>query len=219
MRAALHRGFTLIELMVVVAIIALLIVIGAVSIGAIRGADVDSTGSVLSGAVTYLSSRAVHDNKTYRLVLDLDARRFYTETTNEDDPCSRFIPDEAQAGLNEEVEAKVPEEDEEAPVEGASFAQKKGFLLQGEFQPDTNVSAILTSHHIEPQTGGRAAIYFYPNGQTERALIWVGGKDAESPTGWSSDITIELHSLGTATFHGFAVDERDFDLQRPEEIQ
>lgn len=219
MRAALHRGFTLIELMVVVAIIALLIVIGAVSIGAIRGADVDSTGSVLSGAVTYLSSRAVHDNKTYRLVLDLDARRFYTETTNEDDPCSRFIPDEAQAGLNEEVEAKVPEEDEEAPVEGASFAQKKGFLLQGEFQPDTNVSAILTSHHIEPQTSGRAAIYFYPNGQTERALIWVGGKDAESPTGWSSDITIELHSLGTATFHGFAVDERDFDLQRPEEIQ
>ncbi len=219
MRAALRRGFTLIELMVVVAIIALLIVVGAVSIGAIRGADVEATGSVMAGAMTYLSSRAVHDNKTYRLVVDMDARRFYTETTDDEDPCSRFIPDDAQAGLNNEAEAEAPADDEEAPVEGASFAQKKGFLLQGEFQPDTNVSAILTSHHIEPQTTGRAAIYFYPNGQAERALVWVGGKDTESPTGWVSEITIELHSLGTATFHGFAVDERDFDLQRDEGIQ
>lgn len=222
LRTGLQRGMTLIELMVVIAIIALLITVGAVSLSAIRGADVDATGSILSGAMTYLSSRAVHDNKTYRLVIDMNEHRFWSEATNDDDPCSRYLPDEAEAGVGSDQDAKKKAQGEEGETEegagGGGFTQKKDALLQKHFEADTNVTQILTAHHTEPQTEGRAAIYFYPNGQAERALVWIGGKDADQPTGWETEITLELHSLGAVTYHGNPVDERDFDLAKPEEV-
>lgn len=212
---------TLIELMVVAAIVALMIAIGAASVAAIRGADVDATGSILSGAMTYLTSRAVHDNKTYRLIIDMDNQRFWTEATDDEDPCARYIPEDADLGLSADGDAAPAErdDDEEEEAEGApSFTQEKpDRLTQRPFEDGTNVTQVLTSHHTQPQQGGRAAIYFYPNGQAERALLWVGAKDADAPTGWAPEITIELHSLGSVTFHGTVVDERDFDLLAPEE--
>jgi len=212
--------------MVVIAIMAIVIAAGAVGIAAIRGADIDATGQVIAGAMTYLSSRAVHDNQTYRLVLDLDQKRFWSETTNSDDPCARFSPEDADAGLSDEEKDAAKDkaaqaakaEDGEVAAEPA-FAQKKGALLQKKFEPGTNVTAVLTSHHTAPQTEGRAVIYFYPNGQAERALVWVGGKSDESPTGWAAEITIELHSLGRVTFHSNPVDERDFDLSANEDLK
>ena len=63
------RGMTLIELMVVFAIIAILLIVTAVSIARISSADVDATGNILSGAMTYLSARAVHDNTYYAELL------------------------------------------------------------------------------------------------------------------------------------------------------
>ncbi len=214
-----QRGMTLIELVVVAAILALVIALGAASIAAIRGADVDATGSILSGAMTYLTSRAVHDNKTYRLVIDMDQRRFWSETTNDDDPCARYIPEDAEAGLAQEEAAPAEGDEDDEGAGGASFMQKKDALLQRDFEPDTNVTAILTAHHTEPQVGGRAAIYFYPNGQAERALVWVGASDADAETGWEPEITIELRSLGNVTFHSRPVDPRDFDLLTPEEVR
>ena len=221
LRHGLQRGMTLIELMVVIAIMAILIAAGAVGIAAIRGADIDATGKVVAGAMTYLSSRAVHDNKTYRLVIDMNERRFWSEATNDDDPCSRYLPDEAEAGVGADVDKakEGPEGEEGECAETGGFSQKKDALLQKGFEADTNVTQILTAHHTEPQTEGRAAIYFYPNGQAERALVWIGGKDDDQPTGWETEITLELHSLGAVTYHGNPVDERDFDLAKPEEIQ
>jgi type II secretory pathway pseudopilin PulG len=208
---------TLIELIVVVLIIVVLIIAGAVGLGVIRGANVDATASVIAGAMTYVSSRAVHDNATYRLVLDLDGRRYFVERSDSEDPCSRFMPEDAEPV--EAVAAEMPKDGEEAETAPApSFSEAKLDLLRGAFENDTNVSAVLTSHHLQSQTSGKVAIYFYPNGQAERALVWVGGKSSESETGWEPEVTVELHALGRITRHGRPVDERDFDLARPEEI-
>lgn len=215
---AAARGMTLIELMVVFAIIAIMIVVGAVSINAIRGADVDATGSILSGAMTYVSARAVHDNRTYRLVIDMDQRRFWTESTDEDDPCARYLPEEAEPPS----EAGAARKEDEAAAEGEAaagggFTEQKIDLLHRDFEAGTNVTAVLTSHHTQPQSGGKVAIYFYPNGQAERALVWVGAKGGEE--GWEPEITVELHSLGRVTWHPDPVDERDFDLRTAEEVR
>ena len=216
---------TLIELMVVFAIIAILLIVTAVSIARISSADVDATGNILSGAMTYLSARAVHDNTTYRMVIDMDQKRFWTESTDDDDPCSRFLPDEAEPPQLDEEAAEAAKkksaEEAEAGAEGpkpAGFKEAKVDLMHRDFESDTNVTAVLTSHQTQPQSSGKAAIYFYPNGQAERALVWVGAK-GDSETGWVPEITVELHSLGRVTWHGEPVDERDFDLRRDEEVQ
>ncbi|HRE88081.1 MAG TPA: type II secretion system protein [Myxococcota bacterium] len=214
-----ERGFTLIELVVVMAIIAIMFIVGAVGISAIRGADVDATASVVAGAMTYVSSLAVHENKTYRLVLDMDQKAYWVEHVDTEDPCARFLPDDVDVGLDPEAEAEPRDEDEEGVETTVSFSQTRGDLLKGRFEPGTNVAAILTAHHDQVQEGGRAAVYFYPNGYAERALIWIGGVAADKEGAWDREVTVELHSLGRVSHHGDPLDERDFDLKKPEEVQ
>lgn len=216
-----ERGMTLIELVVVLAIVAIMFIVGAVGISAIRGADVDATASVIAGAMTYVSSLAVHENKTFRLVLDMDQKAYWVEHVDTEDPCARFLPDDVDVGLDPENEPEpAPRDEDEENVETAvAFSQTRGDLLKGRFEPGTNVAAILTSHHDQVQEGGRAAVYFYPNGYAERALIWVGGVSAETDGAWDREVTVELHSLGRVSHHGDPLDERDFDLKKPEEVQ
>jgi type II secretory pathway pseudopilin PulG len=208
---------TLIELIVVVLIIVVLLIAGGIGLGVLRSANVDATASVVAGAMTYVSSRAVHDNKTYRLVLDLDQRRFTTEVADSDDPCSRFMPEETDPTATAERPTE-PSDGEGQPPPEAQFSEARADLLRGTFEDDTNVTAVLTSHHMQTQSSGKVAIYFYPNGQAERALVWVGGRSAEDEGGWEPEVTVELHALGRLTRHGRPLDPRDFDLARPEEI-
>lgn len=210
---------TLIELVVVLAIVAIMFIVGAVGISAIRGADVDATASVVAGAMTYVSSLAVHENKTYRLVLDMDQKAYWVEHVDTEDPCARFLPDEVDVGLDPENEPTPTPREGEAAEPAVAFAQTRGDLLKGRFEPGTNVAAILTSHHDQVQEGGRAAVYFYPNGYAERALIWVGGSSSDAQSGWDREVTVELHSLGRVSHHGDPLDERDFDLKKPEEVR
>jgi len=203
---------TLIELMVTIAIIVLMVGVGTIGISSIRGADVGTTANVLSGAMRYVASLAVSYNKTHRLIIDMDNRRYWTEAADEDDPCSRFLPDDADPPQPKD-EAEKPKSDDEVEVPKARFAQDDSELLSGDFQPETNVTAILTAHHEVPQVEGKVAIYFYPTGYTERAMIWVGERveDERGDAMWEPAITLELHALGRITRYGKVIDVRSVD--------
>lgn len=223
-----ERGLTLIELIVAIAIIILLFVVGTIGLSSIRGADVNATASVVSGAMRYVATLAVSDNKTYRLVLDMDGRRYWTEAAVETDRCARLVPDDADPPKVEAEKGEpVAEADEPKTVVGlngvavavakpASFKQEVAELLQGDFQSDTNVTGVLTSHHETAQTSGKVAIYFYPTGYSERAFVWVGERnDEQGGDPWIADLTLELHALGRVTRHDKVLPEREFE--RPAE--
>jgi general secretion pathway protein H len=231
MKTQAMRGMTLIELMVSMAIIVLMVGVGALGLASVRGADVGTTANVLSGAMRYVASLAVSYNKTHRLVIDMDGRRFWTEAADEDDPCSRLLPDDADppaavADGEEEAPDGDGEDDKdddggEGAAPAARFAAEDAELLSGEFQPETNVTAVLTAHHELPQTEGKVAIYFYPTGYTERAMIWVGERveDDRGDAMWEPALTLELHSLGRITRHGRVIDVRNADeLSREEDL-
>lgn len=212
-----ERGLTLIELMVSIAIIVLMIGVGTIGIASIRGADVGTTANVLSGAMRYVSSLAVNYNRTHRLIIDMDNRRFWTEAADDDDPCSRFLPDDADPPTANEdgaqVAAETTPEEGEPPRSTTTFAADDSELLSGDFQPDTNVTAVLTAHHDVPQIDGKVAIYFYPTGYTERAMVWVGERveDDRGDAMWEPALTLELHSLGRITRYGKVIDVRTVD--------
>ena len=218
---ALRRGMTLIELMVVVGIMVILIAAGTIGVASIRGADVAATTSVLAGALRYVYTLAIHHNKTYRLVIDMDNRRFYTESADdESDPCARYIPDDGAGdpdGAAAEGEAAAAEEGAEgeegaAPrAGGGQFSEDQSELLSEDFRPETNVTAVFTEHHREPQAGGKAAIYFYPTGRAERAMIWVGeGDDEDGQMVWVPDQTLEVFTLGRVVRYPHVVDAQEF---------
>ncbi|PIE65534.1 MAG: hypothetical protein CSA24_02550 [Deltaproteobacteria bacterium] len=221
---AARRGLTIIELMVVMGLVALLIGVGTVAIGAIGSADVSATTNIISGAMRYVSTLAIHHNKTYRLIIDMDNAGFYTEAANTDDPCARYLPEGDAAdplSLEEEAEAEAEgegrrvglgeREDEARERAEAAFGADDSALLAETFQPETNVVRIVTEHHSEPQQGGKAAIYFYPSGRAERAMIWVGvAEDEDGETIWKPELTLELHALGRVTRYPSVIDEGNF---------
>ncbi len=225
------RGLTIIELMVVMMIIVVLVAAGAVVLGQMRAADADTTANVLAGAMRYVATLAVHENKTHRLVIDMDGRQWWVEAATSDDPCGRFVPDDAdpppEAALATEdgvVEVERDEDAEDALAEGAGpaatgggFAQQESNLLRGEFEPETTVSAVLTAHHQEPQISGKVAIYFYPNGNVERAFVWVAQETEEAGAAVvTPELTLRLEALGQVYRLSEVLPESDFHRSEAE---
>lgn len=217
LRDAGRRGMTIIELMITIGIVVMLVGIGTIGIASIQSADTGATASILSGAMRYVYTLAIHNNKTYRLVIDMDNRLFYTEAADDEgDPCARYIPEDADAGLGGEADAEAEAADEEEDVEGVaptrvSFSEDEGALLSEVFRHDTNVTAVMTEHQSEPQSGGKVAIYFYPSGRAERAMVWIGEGDEENgEIVWIPTLTLELFALGRVQRYGHVLDEADF---------
>jgi prepilin-type N-terminal cleavage/methylation domain-containing protein len=214
-----ERGLTLIELMVSIAILVLMAGVAILGISSIRGADVSTTANVLSGAMRYVSSLAVSFNRTHRLVIDMDGARYWTEVANEDDPCSRFLPEDADPPSPEDAAKQAAAGASEGGAEGEpappppAFEEERAELLSGAFQPDTNVTAVLTAHHETAQSSGKVAIYFYPTGYTERAMLWVGERleDERGEGRWEPALTLELSALGRITRHPRPLDVRSAD--------
>ncbi|MCA9513712.1 MAG: prepilin-type N-terminal cleavage/methylation domain-containing protein [Myxococcales bacterium] len=216
-RRAARRGLTLIELMVVMGIIAIMIGIGALGIASIRAADVSATADTLAGAMRYVYTLAVHQNRTYRIVIDMDERRFYTEVAKTDDPCARYIPnanseeDEKSRDAEKAAAAAEAAGEGDETSDGSAFAVDDSELLAEEFRPETNVTAVITEHHEEPQVGGKAVIYFYPSGRAERAMVWVGEQDeVDGEAQFVPQVTLELEALGRVSRSGEVLDWKDF---------
>lgn len=200
------RGFTLIELIVVVAVMAVITAAVVTGVGNVRGASVQSETGKIGVAVRYLYNLTVLSGKVHRLVFDLDKRMYWGEEQTTDDPCQQFLlPDgEDEAAKKPKKKAKKGAKGEdEAPKLDGGFTETKSKLL-AKYTLDTGISiaGVMTSHHNEPLKKGTAYLYFFPNGTTENALIWVKG-DGEAETEDDADVmTVEVKALqGSAKLH------------------
>lgn len=77
-------GFTLIELIIVVAVVGILTAVGAVALGAGRFA-VNQGAQVVSGAVTKARFEAIRRNRTAQIVFDTTGTGSYSIAVDEDD--------------------------------------------------------------------------------------------------------------------------------------
>jgi general secretion pathway protein H len=228
---------TLIEILVVITII--VVATGGVilSFRAVQKAQVRGSASKLAAAVRYLYDRAVVTGKYYRLTLDLDKAtyfaevsddRFYLNVDKEKSPGRGKAYDaDAETKLLDEEEKKrkentrglaaqlqPPPEPKRAHFQSFTDAMLPKVELRGSFVRD-----VYTPRQREPYTSGRAFIYFFPDGHSERAVIHVQpGKppppDTDPPrVGWNEVYTLILHPLtGRVELKNGDLDPpRDFD--------
>ena len=71
-QAKRDRGFTIVELLVTMAVILMITVAAAMSLGVLFRADLKTSGGQLSASVRYLYSLSVLNNQSYRLVIDME---------------------------------------------------------------------------------------------------------------------------------------------------
>jgi len=169
-----HRGFTLVELMIVVAVVALLAAAVVPAVSSISGADARRSAGELAGSLRSLFDTAALRHVTCRMVLDLGERSFGAE-------CA---PGVVGVARDPERDAKVDDElladrfPDERDAERRRLLARSRFgaytdrlLRHRELPGKTAIRSVRVEGRSQPVTEGTAYVHFFPGGQAERAWI------------------------------------------------
>jgi general secretion pathway protein H len=185
------RGLTLIEVLVTLVIIA--IIAGAVTsgAGATTNARVRRASAMIAGAVRVAYARASATAKPVRLVLDLDAGKVMLEEGTGTMLVTQNTQDSTAGAAGETQEERDAIAETEKILKGPraprpSFRPVKTLGIDSEEGNARSVGrgvklkGFESTHEIDGQTEGRAYLYFWPGGWTERAAIRIGRADTDS---------------------------------------
>ncbi len=194
------RGFTILELMGVLALAALLITTVTLSVRNVTKAELRSNANRLAATMRSTFTKAVTRNLYLRLVLDLESGEYWVEQAE-----NRFLigaakeEDELKDRLEEgddkwKQAAKVlelgggyridnapgmaKEDDPESGVprmHRVPATESKDTVVKREtLSRNLSFDGVMTGHQREVREEGNAYIYFFPNGMVERAYIYIG---------------------------------------------
>ena len=198
-----RRGFTLIELLITIALVALLsgtIISGS---GMLGGNRLRSAAGLVITGVRLAITRANTMGRPVRIVFDLDAQRISMEETADrmlrvkesKDGFSKGSAEGVSAGADPATEA------EKESLKYADGVVKGPRAPRAKFTPipfgsndkeaekgrdlglGVSFRLVQTEHDSKPRDKGRAYLYVWPGGGTERAVIQLerkGGQDALS---------------------------------------
>jgi general secretion pathway protein H len=214
---ASQRGLTLIEIIVVVAIIA--VVTGAAAIGSMQlpSARLRGSATMIASGVKTAYTLATTRSRPLRLVLDEENQKVWLEET--DMPMLVEVKDLARTGGADPItQAEQAALDEGRGVlKGLRVARPKfhpieafgfGDVEEGKggksLKKGITFRSVQTTHDETPRTSGRAYLYFWPGGRTERAAIQLRIGDSEED---SHALTLAVAPLtGKVTVKPGAVD-------------
>ncbi len=184
-----RRGFTLIEIMVTVAVIALIMGLTAFTLQDLFGEKISTTADQLSGTIKYVYNEAAVKNQYYRLLIDFGARTFSVESaedpfkivaTPDGTPDDPSVGSEPKASTAPNTDANAPEPEPEGAAQ-VSFNQETNFLLKPiEIPSGVRIKDVYVEHYGKKVESGKVAIYFFPNGWVEKAVINLTDEKEES---------------------------------------
>jgi general secretion pathway protein H len=197
-------GFTLLEMMLVLGLIALL---STAVVGGFRSfskAELRGTTAKLASMIRYLFDRASTTGKIHRLVFDFDNGKYWAEVSDDrffmprerETDESRFKETEtiAQEKKDEELAAKAREQNpgDEAladpsryqPTEWkpkrARFEALKEQLVKPVQLKKMKLASLFTPRYAKPVTTGLGYLYFFPLGQTEPSIVHISDEEGKS---------------------------------------
>jgi general secretion pathway protein H len=174
-------GFSLVEALIVVALMGILSGVVVAGTGLLGNARLRSSGTLVLSAVRLGVGRANSTGLPVRLVFDLDSQRLVLEegsgrllrAADKEDPAAGAAPvNEAEREATEYAKGVL-----EGPrVPKPRFTPVPDFSPDGKgegrsFERGVRVRLVQTEHDVEPKSEGRAYLYFWPGGGTERAVI------------------------------------------------
>ncbi|HVJ18079.1 MAG TPA: prepilin-type N-terminal cleavage/methylation domain-containing protein [Polyangiaceae bacterium] len=200
-----NRGMTLFEVLIVVTLIALLggtVLMGSGMLGSSR---LRSAATLIVASIRLASTRANTMGKPTRLVFDFDTKTLSLEEASS----SKMLRDKKApaGGAAAATEAEKAAKAEAERILDGPQAPKSSFSPVASFTTDAedpskgrtlgagvDLVAVQTDHDEDPVTSGRAYLYFWPGGVTERGHVQLKRQGAEG------GLTVTVSSLtGRAT--------------------
>jgi len=179
-----ERGLTLIELIVVMLLIA--VVTGAVLSGSMQlpSARLRRSVTMIASAVKVAYTRATATSKSLRLVMDLEGQKVWLEESD----APMFVQSKDTTGaagadpVTEAERAAIAQTEQilKGPripkpqfhkIDTTGFGDMEGSHGVKPLQRGITFRSVQTAHDDAPRTTGRAYLYFWPGGLTERASI------------------------------------------------
>jgi general secretion pathway protein H len=177
------RGFTLIEILIVVAVIGVVALAAAPAVSSLTGANARSAAGEIAGASRYLFDTAALRHETCRLVVDIDHREWWAECTTPAPGAGtvRSQPVLGKDGSTEDDEAALargfsdePSAEKRKLLARAGFTEFKDRQVQKrKLRGGAAFDRVWTPRQRDPQTKGKAYVYFFPQGQVDAAHIPV----------------------------------------------
>lgn len=182
-RRTRERAMTLIEVLVVMAIVAILVGGIAIGGGQVASARLRQSATMITGAVRVAFTRANATSKNTRIVFDFDNKKLWLEEA--DTPFYASTNDKTHTGGADPAtateQAAIAEGDRivkgpRAPrphfhIVSTSEDKPDSALLTRNLPSGIQFKSVQTSHDDVAVKGGRAYLYFWPGGETERASI------------------------------------------------
>jgi len=186
---AARGGMTLVEVLITVALVAVIMGVAVVGMGVTSGARMKRSSTMIACAIRVAYGHANATSKTVRLVFDFDKQQVILEESADrhlvkhGDRAGGAAP----ADELEQVAIDAAKDITEGPkAPRARFHPTKAFG----FNPDKDAAGkelargikffqVEAEHLDEPIDAGRAYLYFFPGGQTQRAAIQLSVSNPE----------------------------------------
>ncbi len=198
-RSRAPRGLTLIELTVTLGIVVLLFAAVVLGVGSLTGAKAKESSTELAGTIRALYDTAALSGRTCRLVFTMPAPRAEETAVTWRAECSKSGAtasarrDEELKETRAEGKDKVKDDErfrrmdrDDAPTlqqlqeqektrveESARFSNFSSEDVVERTLPANVKVEVWTAKQREPAKSGLAYLYFFPQGYTERAQVWL----------------------------------------------
>lgn len=158
------RGFTLIEIVITLAIVGLIMGLGIKGFRTLTRSDLRAASTHLAGTIRFLFDRASTTGKTHRLVMDLDSGKYWAETSDDKFYVPRDTESPEALARREQMEAQEDEEQRDKAEKAAQAAASSsssapsdssfdyGKMEVGEFRPKRARFAAFKELAFKPQT-------------------------------------------------------------------
>ena len=187
-------GMTLVEILVVLALVAVVLSAIAGTVGGVFGSRLVQGTSKMTGMVRYAYDLASLRGQMHRVVVDLEAGEYFIEAVEEKKECELDL--ENKQKIQDEGKKKEGEELASAGQMVTDMLVRKEKLPKG-----ISFVRLYAKHNKQAVESGQDAIYFFPDGTAEKAMVWVTDGD--------DVFTVEVKALqGTAV-----VWKEDLDTQ------